>query len=130
VLTPLGGEPTFIAVDATNIYWVDARGARCRRCPRAGGPTTTLATYPPRSIAASENPTQLAVDVANVYWVEPGDAAAGCGNGSIMKVSLDGGVPTTVASGQGYPQGLALGVTDLCWANYAASTIVTLTSSQ
>src|SRR6185295_565250 len=80
-----GGTPTTlvsassgveaIALDAANIYWVDAYG-KIMKAPLSGGTSTVLAT-----LAADDLHSSLAVDATNVYWMRGGTVA------SVMKVA-------------------------------------------
>jgi hypothetical protein len=56
---------------------------------------------------ASGHPIFVAVDAASVYWTD--------GSGTIMKVPLGGGTPTTLASGQNGPWAIAVDATSLYW---------------
>jgi hypothetical protein len=58
----------YLALDATNIYWVEAgnplgTNGSVRQMPLSGGPIITLAT----NLA---QPVAITVDSANVYWLE------------------------------------------------------------
>jgi len=56
--------PGPIAIDDTNVYYVDGSGDLLR-APLAGGPVTTLAT-------GQVNPDAIVVDATSVYWVDNG----------------------------------------------------------
>jgi hypothetical protein len=63
------------------------------------GDTRTETQDPPRGIilaSGQNNPRAIAVDGTNVYWMNRGWTD---GDGSIMKVSRDGGAPVVLASG-------------------------------
>ena len=55
--------------------------------------------------------TAIAVDATSVYWEGPD---------TVYKVPLDGGVVTTLASGQAQPFGLAVDPTSVYWTNSAS----------
>jgi len=60
----------------------------------------------------------IAVDSTNVYWT------AGTGsNGAVLEAPLPGGGATTIASGQATPLGIAIGPTDLYWADQGSSKV-------
>jgi hypothetical protein len=48
-----------------------------------------------------------------VYWVNSGNGT----NGTVMKVPLDGGTITTLASGQSDPKGITVDGLSICWTN-------------
>lgn len=89
--TGCAGSPTVIASgsdtalnlaqDAANVYWT-AHG-RVLKASKGGGAAVTL--------ASGSYPWGIAVDGKNVYW---GDQQTK----SVMKVPVDGGTPTLVAS--------------------------------
>jgi hypothetical protein len=80
-----------IALDATRVYWaVDANASfGVRSVPIGGGTPATLASTP------NEAPGGIAVDATSVYWttVDPTTSA-----GMLMRVPIQGGTPTMVAT--------------------------------
>ena len=70
----------------------------------------------------------VAVDSTNVYWVNAGDFTGSLG-GTVMKMPLGGGIPTTLASGQAKPLKVAVDSTSVYWTNAvnAAGTVMKLT---
>ena len=60
------------------------------------------------------------VDSENVYWTDYGNACSSspaC-RGSVMKLPLAGGTPTTLASGRVGPTWIAVDATRVYWVNY------------
>jgi hypothetical protein len=145
--------PGSIAVDATNVYWMNqgtsgrADGyARLMTVPIKGGTPTTLASAD--RMAASGG---IAVDAKSVYWVysmwiyaaAPGGGGVFSGpstcTGTVVKVPIAGGAPTTLASGQFCPGGqIAVDATAVYWVTdgsvmavpLAGGTPITLASGQ
>ena len=119
-----GYYPITIAVDATSVYWGNKGctngfpGDRSvMKVPVGGGTVTTL--------ASNQDPVVLTVDATNVYWTDafgcstgdPGDVAEG--SGTVMKMALDGGTPTTLVPwGPFAPQGIAVDATSVYWADF------------
>jgi hypothetical protein len=58
--------------------------------------------------------TDLAIDAAAVYFTEQGLSSYG---GQVISVPLAGGAPTTLASGQAGPNGIAVDATSIYWVN-------------
>ena len=136
-----GGNPTTlasnvspfeIAVDAVSVYWAenDSPGrrlpssAQVMKVPIAGGAPTTLAS-------GQDAPQDLVVDGSYVYWTNiPGPCLAGsCGSslpdtGTVMRVPVGGGTPSTIASQQPGPSGIAVDATSVYWTNNPGGTVV------
>jgi hypothetical protein len=115
---------TGLAVDATNLYWleVDERGA-VKTCPRTGcvGEPTVLASE-------QTFPQWLAVDAKNAYWFNfdetwwPGKDAAG----RLVRCPLTGcgKEPLIIATNQVSARSVALDPTHVYWTNFGAGTPV------
>jgi hypothetical protein len=56
----------------------------------------------------------LALDSSGVYWTDQGSGGGGDA-GSVIKVGLDGGAPTTLAAGQDAPQGIVTDGVNVYW---------------
>jgi hypothetical protein len=56
-----GVHPVSLAVDATNVYWVD-EDHDIRKAPIAGGAASTIAT--------GDSPSDIAVGTTDVYWID------------------------------------------------------------
>lgn len=76
-----------LAVDATNVYWLDAEG-NVRKVPKCGGTATTLANA---GSARAGSLGAFTIDATRAYWV--------AGANDLFAVPLSGGTPVTLASG-------------------------------
>jgi hypothetical protein len=66
-------------------------------------------------IANQSHPYGIATDGAFLYWADDGPGAEG--NGSILRANLDGTGAVTIASGQAYPQEVAVYDGQLYWSD-------------
>lgn len=109
-----GNNPVALAIDASNVYWVDApeettvgSTTSLVKVPKGGGPTAPLAINLPDVVA-------IAVDASNVYLATLD---------SIMSVAKDGSSPpTTIAMGQAHPTAIAADGTTVYWTTQGPST--------
>jgi hypothetical protein len=91
-----------IAVDATDVYWVDLGGLE--RVPKGGGAVTKLLS----GICCGGS---IALDSVNAYVTNPE------GSGDVTMVPLDGSAATTLASGQDSPSRIAVDADNVYWTN-------------
>jgi hypothetical protein len=121
-------------VDATSVYWTnvgacETDGGVCTgtgalmKAALGGGSITTLASWPAPS---GRLPGPIAVDATSVYWAN-NNWANNNPRFALKKVSLDGGTPTTLASGQGLSAGIAVDGTSVYWTNFVDGTVMKLT---
>lgn len=86
---------------------------------------TSVPDSPPRPPAPAvlaadqKKPAHLAVDGTSVYWTNEGD-------GTVMKIGVQGGTPVVLASKQRRPMDIVVDATHVYWANFAGGTIMRL----
>jgi hypothetical protein len=116
-----------IAISATDIYWRE----RVLEPSSLGGigsvMTLRLAGGTPRTIASQDWLGGIAVDGTSVYWTV-GEGSSDCTHeGAVMEVAVAGGAPTTLVSGQCYPEYVAVDSTSVYWADSTARTVMRAT---
>lgn len=114
-----GQTPGSLAIDAEHVYWTNTTDdGSVMSVPIGGGTVTTLAAHQP-------GPVSIAVDATNVYWTTltggacADDAEICYPGGNVMKVSIAGGDPVTLASDQAHPSAVAVDATSVYWTNEA-----------
>lgn len=103
-------RPQSIAIDSTNVYWTNlSSGQNVMKVPIGGGN--------PRVLGVGQlNIAGLAVDATSVYWATASN---------VVKVLLDGGSQTAIASGlTGYPSLISVDATSAYWTNYMDGTVM------
>jgi hypothetical protein len=99
--------PWGIAVNSTGVYWANDNSVA----------SFLFATQNTEILDADQaGAVALAVDTTNVYWT------TGSG-GTVMKIPLAGGAPTTLASKQDFPAAVAVDTTSVYWINSRAHLI-------
>lgn len=124
-LTIASGQtrPTAISVDATSAYWVNVVGNGADtllKCPLGGCPgniPVTLASS--QQIGHLSNLILIAVDSTHVYWPNGPD-------GTIKRVSIHGGVPKTLATGQQSPNAVVDDANSIYWTQIQGGNIMKL----
>jgi len=119
LFTDVCGRLSGLAVDSSNVYWMEHRGmpAACdgttgavllSSVPKAGGTPTTLVVG-----QTDDWSTSLAEDSANLYWASA--AQVNGPTGELSTVPKTGGAPTTLASGLRSPRGIAVDSANVYW---------------
>jgi hypothetical protein len=106
----LGGQtggPTYVAVDATNVYFTSSAG-NVKKVPLDGGASTKL--------ASSKSPFNVVANASDVFWFDPSGNSATVDTGDVMSVPIAGGTATTIASAQ-TPTGIAVDAQYVYWTN-------------
>jgi hypothetical protein len=103
--------PADVAVDSSNVYWVnqpgwDSKNSRATsgavmQTPIGGGAPVTLADL------GAQVPTSIAADATSLYWTT--------GDGFVMKMPLGGGAPVALARSQSRASEIVLDSTSVYW---------------
>jgi hypothetical protein len=124
---PVGGGPvTVIAtgqdgaasvvLDATSVYWGNSRDGRVMKAPLGGGAATTLFAPGATGVTSIQHVT---VDAESVYWSADVDIGAPSVVGAVMKAPIDGGAPTTLATGLFIVGTVAVDAENVYWTDIA-----------
>jgi hypothetical protein len=97
-------QPRSIASDGVNVFWANAAPDEVMSVPICGGHAAPLAI-------TADAPNSVAVDATRVYWAE---------TSSVKAWSKSTGVVSIIAPGQASASGIALGPSDIYWANDVA----------
>jgi hypothetical protein len=114
--------PASIGLTSTDVYWTNYGGSMVMRAPMGGGGVVTTLVNGGLPDGSSNGAGGLAMGPATVYWTAAGPTNA---EGLVMSVALDGGTPTTVASGQNGVNLMTSDANNLYWTNGSGS-VVTL----
>ncbi len=71
-------------------------------------------------LSRASHPSSLTTDDAAVYWTNSGTSAGDYKDGSVVRVPLAGGSPTTLASHQNNPVAIAVHGGNVYWASYGS----------
>jgi hypothetical protein len=135
---PIGGQtaPTLLGagqfmpwaldVSPTNVYWTNYGGTTVMRAPIGGGGPVEVLVPGLTPDGGTSNGGYLAVGATAVYWTMNGVTNSTC---TVMSVGLDGGTPTTVASGQDGVSAIAIDDGAVYWSNYLGGSIMTVPMS-
>ncbi|MBI5476358.1 MAG: T9SS type A sorting domain-containing protein [Ignavibacteriales bacterium] len=121
--TQLSSAGANIVLDSANVYWSDQAvppygypvtgDGEVKKVPRNGGVPTPLAT-------GLNAPSGIILDSFNgyLYWTDGGTWTSGVydtNSGSLKKISIDGGITTTITTGLNGPGNLQLDENNIYW---------------
>ncbi|HEY0190300.1 MAG TPA: hypothetical protein VGC42_04210 [Kofleriaceae bacterium] len=107
-----------IALDATSVYWTtsDPVNGAIRKVAKLGTGNAVV-----QLIAKQARPHSLAVAGGFVYWANQGDGTPR--TGSINRMPITGGAPTTLAQRLGQPMALAVNADAVFWTDAVDGTV-------
>jgi hypothetical protein len=117
-----GGQlfPTFLAVDANDLYCTDWNLYAVARVAKTGGAWTTL-------VSNENSPSAIVVAGATLVW---GNSGVDVIDGAIRRMAIDAtAVPSTLASALRWPTGLVLSGDYVYWTNNGDGDPASLTGS-
>jgi len=95
-------DPSRIAVDANNVYWTNVgdfnENVGLMKVPIDGGDPVTLVSTKSSAYAQYAAVAGVFVDEQSIYWTSQGTQEYDHYDGTVMKMPVEGGAPTTIAS--------------------------------
>ena len=118
--------PQQVALDGLNAYWTNSGAGTTlgsvMEAPLAGGAAITLASDQIDAVGIATASVQGAGTY--VYWVD------GAGGTLMAAPAIGGFLPTTMASGLGQPERVAIGPDSVYWTDYASGDVMELPCSR
>jgi hypothetical protein len=107
-------SPSAIAVDGTNVYWIDSALGTVNAVSACGGTPMTLVT---RSTLGSSSlvPAGIAVAGSDVYFTTQDPLNPDGNDGAVWKVPSAGGTPTMLVRGLDRPGPIAVNGATMTW---------------
>jgi hypothetical protein len=110
----VANQPIAVAVDAANVYWVDAALGTVDEVSICGGATKTLvttSTLGPSTLV----PEGIAVSGGDVYFTTQDPWNLDSNGGAVWKVPVAGGTPTKLEKGLDHPGPIAVTGASMVW---------------
>ena len=120
--------PQAITTDGTNVYWADWGTFDSQGRSNNDGTVWQGSINGGSAIQLASNqpgPSTMGFDSQNLYWVNLGqlgtDNFPALNSGSVMKVAIGSGTPSTIASAQAVPFSLIVANGTVYWSDYGLS---------